>query len=187
MACSREWRWGGGRRGSGREVTPVTVRNPLWLKRTRVWLKIARKSIAHFHGSGAPRLSANLLCALCPTSHARMKRISDRCCSDRQAFFFVSLKILTVSQNVVTVDFFLVPTLHCAEFFLRAQWRLNSGFVGHLAVVDQRTCGQTHGQNHSARKSEGAREGASREDEEVFRRLTLTEPARRTVPKETNP
>ena len=33
-------------------------------------------------------------------------------------------------------------------------------------------------------EGEGAREG---EDEEVFRRLTLTEPARRTVPKETNP
>ena len=36
-------------------------------------------------------------------------------------------------------------------------------------------------------KSEGAREGVSREDEEMFRRLTLTEPARRTVPKERNP
>ena len=33
-------------------------------------------------------------------------------------------------------------------------------------------------------KSEGAREGVSREDEEMFRRLTLMEPARRAVPKE---
>ena len=36
-------------------------------------------------------------------------------------------------------------------------------------------------------KSKGAREGVSREDEEMFRRLTLTEPARRSVPKERNP
>ena len=36
-------------------------------------------------------------------------------------------------------------------------------------------------------KSERAREGVSREDAEMFRRLTLTERARRTVPKERNP
>ena len=36
-------------------------------------------------------------------------------------------------------------------------------------------------------KSDGARERVSREDEEMFRRLTLTDTARRTVPKERNP
>ena len=36
-------------------------------------------------------------------------------------------------------------------------------------------------------KSEGARERVSREDEEMFRRLTLTDTARRTVHKERNP
>ena len=62
---------GGGEEG-GEEVggrLPSHCSQSTLAKRTRVWLKIARKSIAHFHGSGAPRLSANLLCALCPTSH----------------------------------------------------------------------------------------------------------------------
>ena len=74
-------------------------------------------------------------------------------CSDRQAFFFVSLKILTVSQNVVTVDFFRSLPFIVRNFSCAHKWRLNSGFVGHLTVVEQRACGQTHGQNHSARKA----------------------------------
>ena len=69
------------------------------------------------------------------------------------SLFFVSLKILTVSQNVVTVEFFLVPTLHCAEFFLRTQMETQLVLCMASRCGGKRTCGQTHGQNHSAGKA----------------------------------
>ena len=78
-------------------------------------------------------------------------------CSERQAFLcFVGF--LTVLQNVVTVEFRSLP------FFVRI-FSCTQGFVRHVAMVEKDMVTMML-------EKRRAREGVSREDEEMFRRLT---------------
>ena len=114
-----------------------------------------------------------------------MKVASDRCVRTAKPFF-VSLIFLTVSQNVVTVEGFSVPALICADFLARTYEDSTQALYG-MSLWWKENRRTESWIEPWCWKSEGAQKGVSREDEEMFRRLTLTEPARRTVPKERNP
>ena len=75
-------------------------------------------------------------------------------CSDRQAFFFCFVENFDGLTECCNSGFFFWSLPFIARNFSCAhKWRLNSGFVGHLAVVEQRTCGQSQGENHDAGKA----------------------------------
>ena len=100
------------------------------------------------------------------------------------SFLFVSLKFLTVSQNVVTVEFRSLPFF--ARIFLASTNEDSTQALYGMSLWWKENYCSESWIEPCCWKSEGAREGVSREDEEMFRRLTLPELARRTVPKERN-
>ena len=97
------------------------------------------------------------------------------------SLFFVSLNNLTVSQNVETVVFFRSLPFF-ARFFLASTNEDSTQALYGMSLWWKKNWWTESRIEPWCWKSEGARE-----DEEMFRRLTLTEPARRTVPKERNP
>ena len=126
-------------------------------------------------------MSANLLFARCLTSHARTKIISNRCVRSAKPFF-ASLDFLTVLQNVVTVELRSLPFF--AQIFLARTNEDSTQALYGMSLWWKENWWTESWIEPWCWKSEGAREGVSREDEEMFRRLTLMEPARRAVPKE---
>ena len=109
-----------------------------------------------------------------------MKIISDRCARTAKPFFcFVALfDGLTECCNS-GMCFRSLP-FFARIFLARTNEDSTKAFVRHVAMVEKDMVTMMLEKRRT-------REGVSREDEEMFRRLTLTERARRTVPKERNP
>ena len=82
-----------------------------------------------------------------------MKGISDRCVRTAKPFFFVSLKILTVSQNVVTVNFFKGPYLSLRGIFLARTNEDSTHLCTACRYGGKKTGGQSQGENHDAGKA----------------------------------
>ena len=111
--------------------------------------------------------------ALCSVSHAPHMN-EDNLCARTAKPFFCFVEMFKVSQNVVTVEFRSLPFF--ALIFL-ARMNEDSAHALHgMSPWWKKNWWTESWIEPWCWKSEGAREGVSREDEETFRRLTLTAP-----------